>query len=162
MGNSGTDFNFSETGVADARFYIQAGGNVGLNCNTPASDLVVASGSGCSTPSSSLNAGDAQFTVASSRTFKENIAPVAVPDILDRIGQVGVYNYDFINGPKDRLGLIAEDFHEVLGRGDEKYINGGEVQVALWLAVQQLTAQNKALTERLNAVDKELASHQKQ
>lgn len=160
--NSGTDMNFSETGVADARLYLRAGGNVGIGCNAPNSDLVVASGGGCANPSSSLNAGDAQFTVASSRTFKENLSPVAVPDILDRIGQVGVYNYDFINGPKDRLGLIAEDFHEVLGRGDEKYINGGEVQVALWLAVQQLTAQNKALTERLNAVDKELASQQKQ
>ncbi len=160
--NSGTDMNFSETGVADARLYLRAGGNVGINCSAPNSDLVVASGGGCANPSSSLNAGDTQFTMASSRTFKENISPVAVPDILDRIGQVGVYNYDFINGPKDRLGLIAEDFHEVLGRGDEKYINGGEVQVALWLAVQQLTAQNKALTERLNAVDKELASQQKQ
>lgn len=159
--NNGNDFNFSETGVADARLYIQAGGNVGINCNTPGSDLVVASGGGCSNPSSNLNAGDAQFTVASSRTFKQNISPVAVPDILDRIGKVGVYNYDFINGPKDRIGLIAEDFHTVLGRGNEKYINGGEVQVALWLAVQKLAAENKALTERLNAIDKELAPQQK-
>ncbi len=162
LANSGNDLNFSETGVADARLYVQAGGNVGIGCSTPGSDLVVASGGGCANPSSSLNAGDAQFTVASSRTFKENLSPVEVPDILGRIGKVGVYNYDFINGPKNRIGLIAEDFHEVLGRGDEKYINGGEVQVALWLAVQQLTAQNKALTERLNALDKELASQKKQ
>jgi hypothetical protein len=57
--NAGNDFNFSETGVADARLYIQAGGNVGINCSTPGSDLVVASGGGCSNPSSSMNAGDA-------------------------------------------------------------------------------------------------------
>jgi hypothetical protein len=162
IANSGNDLNVSETGVADARLYVKAGGNVGIACNAPGARLVVASGGGCSTPSSSLNPGDAQFTVASSRTFKENLSPVAVPDVLDRIGKVGVYNYDFIDGPKDRIGLIAEDFHEVLGRGDEKYINGGEVQVALWLAVQQLTAQNKALTERLDALDKELALRQKQ
>lgn len=162
IANSGNDLNVSETGVADARLYVQAGGNVGIACNAPGARLVVASGGGCSTPSSSMNPGDAQFTVASSRTFKEHIAPVAIPDVLDRIGKVGVYNYDFIDGPKDRIGLIAEDFHEVLGRGDEKYINGGDVQVALWLAVQQLTAQNKALTERVNALDKELASQKKQ
>ena len=162
IANSTNDFNFSETGVADARLFLRAGGNVGIACNAPNSDLVVASGGGCVNPSSSMNAGDAQFTVASSRTFKENLEPVAVPDILDKIEKVGVYNYDFIDGPKDRLGLIAEDFHEVLGRGDEKYINGGEVQMALWLAVQQLTAQNKALTDRLNALDKELAEQKKQ
>jgi hypothetical protein len=161
LANSTNDFNFSETGVADARLFLKAGGNVGINCNAPGAALVVASGGGCSNPSSSLNPGDAQFTIASSRTFKQNIAPVAVPDILDRIEKVGVYNYDYIDGPKDRIGLIAEDFHGVLGRGDEKYINGSEVQVALWLAVQQLTAENKALTERLNALDKELASQHK-
>jgi hypothetical protein len=162
IANAGNDLNVSETGIADGRIYAQAGGNVGLNCNAPGFDLVIASGGACATPSSSINAGSTQFTAASSRTFKENISAIAVPDVLDKISKVGVYNYDFINGPKDRIGLIAEDFHEVLGRGDEKYIDGGEVQVALWLAVQQLTAQNKALTERLNALDKELASQPKQ
>lgn len=162
IANSTNDLNFSETSVADARLFLKAGGNVGIACNNPAAKFVVASGSGCSTPTSSLNPGDAQFTVASSRTFKENIAPVTVPDVLDRIEKVGVYNYDYIDGPKDRLGMIAEDFHEVFGRGDEKYINGGDVQVALWLAVQQLTAQNKALSERIDALDKELAASQPQ
>lgn len=157
IANNGNDLNVSETGVADARFFVQAGGNVGINCSTPGADLVIASGTGCTNPSSSINAGSTQFTVASSRTFKENITPIAVPNVLEKISKVGVYNYDYIDGPKDRIGLIAEDFHEILGRGDEKYINGGEVQVALWLAVQQLTEQNKALTERVNALDKELA-----
>jgi hypothetical protein len=133
---------------------VQAGGgNVGIGCTTPSAKLVVASAGGCSNPSSSLNPGDAQFTIASSRTFKENIAPVEEPDILDKIKDVGVYHYDYINGPKDRIGLIAEDFHKVFGRGDEKYLNGGDVQVALWLAVQQLTAENKALTQRLSKLE---------
>ena len=130
------------------------GGNVGINCLTPTSDLVIASAaSGCSTPSSSINAGASQFTVASSRTFKENIAPLSVPNILDKIADVDVYTYDFKKGPKDRLGLIAEDFHNVFGRGDEKFIDGSEVQMALWLAVQQLTEQNKALQQRLDQIE---------
>lgn len=138
------------------RMRITAAGNVGIGCDAPASDLVIASGTGCTTPSSSINAGSAQFTVASSRTFKENITPVQVPNILDRIAKVDVFQYDFKEGPKDRLGLIAEDFHQVFQRGDEKYIDGSEVQLALWMAVQQLTEQNKVLTNRLSTLEKEL------
>ena len=161
FGNATNDLNFSETGVADARLYLQAGGNVGINCSTPGSDLVIASGGGCNNPASNINAGATQFTVTSSRTFKENLQPVAVPGLLDKMGKVAVYNYDFINGPTDRLGMVAEEFHEIFGRGSEKLIDGNEVQLALWLAVQQLTEQNKALTERVNALDNELASQQK-
>lgn len=130
------------------------GGNVGINCLTPTSDLVIASSATtCATPSSSINAGSAQFTVASSRTFKENIEPISVQNILEKIEKVDVYTYDFKKGPKDRLGLIAEDFHGVFGRGDEKFIDGNDVQMALWLAVQELTAQNKKLQERLDQLE---------
>jgi hypothetical protein len=145
-----------------SKLFITGTGNIGINCNAPTSHLVIASGSGCSTPSSSINAGSAQFTVASSRTFKDNIAPLKMPNILSKIESVPVVTYDFKgSGPKDRLGLIAEDFHHVFQRGDEKYIDGQEVQMALWLAVQQLTTENKTLTERLNALEKQLASNPK-
>ena len=39
---------------------------------------------------------------------------------------------------KDKLGLMAEDFHQVFKRGSDTTINGQEVQMALWLAVQEL------------------------
>lgn len=126
---------------------------VGINCLFAASDLVIASGGGCSNPSSSMNAGDSQFTVASSRTFKENLSRVEVSDVLEKIETIDVYEYDFVNGPKDRVGLIAEDFHQIFGRGSEKYINGQEVQMALWLAVKELAAQNKALRERIEDLE---------
>jgi hypothetical protein len=136
------------------RLSITPNGNIGINCNAPGSQLVIASGGGCSTPASSINAGSTQFTVTSSRTFKENIAEVDVPNILDKIEAVPVVTYDFKNdGPKDRMGLIAEDFHQVFGRGDDKHIDGQDVQMALWLAVQQLTEQNKALKERLATLE---------
>ena len=60
-----------------------------------------------------------------------------------------MYTYDFINGPKDKLGLMSEDFHEVFGRGSDKYINHGDVQMALWLAVQELTNRVKELEAQL-------------
>jgi hypothetical protein len=147
-----------KTGGTTDRVLVDATGNVGINCNAPGSQLVIASGSGCSTPSSSINAGSAQFTIASSRTFKENLAPVTVPDILQKIASINVYNYDFIKGPKDRVGLMAEDFHQIFSRGSEKYIDGGEVQMALWLAVQQLAARNSELTQRITTLESALAA----
>ena len=136
------------------RVRISSTGNVGINCANPGAKLVVATtASTCATPSSSMNPGDAQFTVASSRTWKENIEEFDASGILDKIEKINVYKYDFVDGPKDKIGLIAEDFHEVFNRGDEKFINGNEVQMALWLAVQELSARNKELTERLNALE---------
>lgn len=136
------------------RVRIDTAGNVGIGTTAPGSQLVIANGA----TTSSINAGSAQFTVASSRTFKENITSVDVPDILTKIEGVPVVTYDFRNnGPKDRLGLIAEDFHKVLGRGDDKHIDGQDVQMALWMAVQKLTAENKALTERLAKIEGTLA-----
>jgi hypothetical protein len=132
---------------------ILTNGDTGIRCNTPASDFVISATTNCSGSQSSINAGSAQFTVSSSRTIKENLEPVAVPDLLERMSKVDVYTYDFKQGPKDRLGLMAEDFHAVFERGSDKVIDGNEVQMALWLAVQQLTAQNKALQERLTALE---------
>jgi hypothetical protein len=140
------------------RVRIQNDGDVGINCNNPASDLVVASGGGCSTPSSSINAGATAFTASSSRYIKENLEPVRVPGILEKISSIDVYNYDFIGGPKNKVGLMAEDFHQVFQRGSDKLLDGQEVEMALWLAVKELTAQNKQLTERLSALEADLAA----
>src|SRR6185295_544914 len=127
-----------------------SGGKFALGCNAPDHrlDLGNVPGAACSTATSRsfIDAGSTTFTASSSRSIKENLAPVQVPAILDKISAVGVYSYDFIEGPKDKIGLMAEDFHTVFGRGSDKMLNGQEVQMALWLAVQELTAQNKQLT----------------
>ena len=146
---SATDIGFRHTAAGTTVVDI-VNGNLGIGTTSPGSQLVVANGA----TTSSVNAGATQFTVASSRTFKENIEPIEVPDILKKIEAVPVVTYDFKdNGPKHRLGLIAEDFHTVLGRGDDKHIDGQDVQMALWMAVQKLTAENKALTERLSKLE---------
>ncbi|HXH40398.1 MAG TPA: tail fiber domain-containing protein [Thermoanaerobaculia bacterium] len=153
-----TFFTGTSGGAVTEHVRVTVGGNVGINCNAPTFAFMIGSGSGCSTPTSGVNPGSTSFTVASSRTFKENIAPIDVPDILNKIEAVPVVTYDFKNnGPKDRLGLIAEDFHQVFDRGSDKYIDGQDVQMALWMAVQKLTAENKALTERLSKLEGALA-----
>jgi hypothetical protein len=113
--------------------------------NTPGTDCSAVS------PRSFIDAGSTIFTASSSRSIKQNLAPVQIANILDKISQVEVYNYDFINGPKDKIGLMAEDFHTVFGRGSDKEINGQEVEMALWLAVQELTGRIAELEARLSA-----------
>ncbi len=137
-------------------------GNVGLGCNNATADLTVnsstnASATACGTGTeSTMNAGDTAFVVTSSRTYKENLQPVVVDNVLSKIEEIGVYNYDFINGPKDRVGLMAEDFHQIFGRGPDNRLSGQEVQMALWLAVKELTGQNRQLIERLTEVESQL------
>ncbi len=141
-------------------------GNLGLGCNAATADLTVnsstnASGTACGTGTeSTMNAGDTAFVVTSSRTYKENLQEVVVDNVLNKIEGIGVYNYDFIDGPKDRVGLMAEDFHEIFGRGPDNRLSGQEVQMALWLAVKELTGQNRQLIDRLTEVEARLQAEQ--
>ena len=130
---------------------IDADGDLCIGCgvNNIANDLEVVNGG----TTSAMNAGDTGFTVTSTREAKKNIQPVGTSDVLSKISEIDVVTYDYIDGPQDKLGLIAEDFHGVFGRGSDKVINGQEVQMALWLAVQELTAQNRELQQRLEELE---------
>lgn len=147
---------FAANGAENLRFTGQAGGRLGIGCaQSISADIVLnaAGGGACgSGTESTINAGATQFTVTSSRTIKENVEPVEVKDILARISSVGVYRYDFISGPDDNLGLMAEDFHEVFGRGSDKLLDGQEVTMALWLAVRELTSRTDDLARRNEAL----------
>lgn len=139
-------------------------GNLGLNCSTPnGQDFTIhsgtnASGVSCNSGTRSwINAGDVAVSGTSSRTIKENLRPVGDDDVLEKIAAIDVYTYDFISGQKDRIGLMAEDFHQVFGRGSDKILHGQEVQMALWLAVQQLTARNEQLAEELAEIKSRLS-----
>jgi hypothetical protein len=159
-GGDGLFSIFDQNGAEAARFSSAAGGRLGIGCNTPEHDIDLGGtvGAACSGQASRsfIDAGSTSFTASSSRTLKENLEPVRVPDILDKISAVGVYNYDFIHGPKNKIGLMAEDFHTIFEHGSDKLLNGQDVEMALWLAVQQLTAQNKTLEKRLEQLETQL------
>ncbi len=130
-------------------------GNLGVGCNNATADLTINSSTNAGTTAcgggteSTMNAGDTAFVVTSSRSYKENLEPIVVDDVLTKIAGIEVYNYDFIDGPKDRVGLMAEDFHQVFGRGSDKRLSGQEIQMALWLAVKELTQRNETLESEL-------------
>ena len=139
-----------------------AAGDVGIGTEGPSADLDIAR----SGTYSRINAGSSTFTTSSSRTLKENIRPCDASGLLSRVATVPVYTYDWkqdrFDGEeedrRDHLGLIAEDFHTILGRGSDKEINGQEVQMVLWMAVQELHAENTELRARLDRIETLLAA----
>jgi hypothetical protein len=150
----GEDFRLSGVGSS----WFSSAGNVAIGCksNITSKFVIGSSRASCATaPFSSINPGDSTFTTSSSRTLKENLQSVDGSGILDRLASIDVYQYDFIDGPKDKLGLMAEDFHKVFGRGSDQTINGQEVDMALWLAVKELIVQNR----ELNAEIEKLKNH---
>jgi hypothetical protein len=128
---------------------------VGIGTITPDHDLEIGSGT-----YSEIDAGESQFTTSSSREYKENIHSVYVGSILDKILKIPVSTYDFKKEYNDddtkrtnKMGLIAEDFYEIFGRGSAKELNGQEVQMALWLAVQELKTENDKLIARIETLE---------
>lgn len=151
----GLSSSYSATNVAIS--FPVSGDTVGVNCTdgaTPAAastaNFVVGDGDGCDGVYTAITAGSLPV-VSSSRALKKNLQPVASEDILEKIAGVEVYTYDFLNGTEDQMGLVAEDFHQVFGRGSDKMLSTNEVQMALWLAVQELTGEIEALKAELAA-----------
>lgn len=153
-GGDGLISLFNHSGAETFRFTSAGGGRIAVGCRANlTADIEVNDGSGpasaCGAGTySRVSAGQTQFTVSSSRSLKTDLEPVQPNGILDSISQVGVYTYDFIDGPADRIGLMAEDFHEIFKRGSQTELSGQEVQMALWLAVQELTSRTDALAQR--------------
>ena len=132
---------------------INNAGNVGIGTTGPDHDLEIGTGT-----YSEIDAGESTFTTGSSRTFKQNIKNVTLnQSILRQISKIPVTTYDFkpeICNASDydgkctnKIGLIAEDFHQIFKRGDEKSLSGDEVKMALWLAVQELKLENTQMKQ---------------
>jgi len=155
------DSNDTWSGYFQGNVYVRD--NVGIGTTAPDHDLEIGTGT-----YSEIDAGEAQFTTSSSRTFKENIEPVYVNNILDKIAEIPVNTYDFKpelcndidEKCKNKIGLIAEDFHVIFERGSDKQLSGQEIQMALWLGIQELKAerdnlksQNQQILNRLETLE---------
>jgi hypothetical protein len=148
-------------GDGNKRLYINSSGQAGISCTDPDHVLEIGgTGTGCNTGAGSyLNAaGDTAFTANSSRIWKENIATVAVDDILTRIMNTPVRRYDwkeeYCDGPAclNKIGFIAEEFYPVLEHGDDKHINGQDVAMAEWLGLQKLIEVTSALDLKIQGL----------
>jgi hypothetical protein len=48
---------------------------------------------------------------------------------------------------------MAEDFHQIFGRGSDKLLDGQEVDMALWLAIQELAERAQQVQAKDQALD---------
>lgn len=154
-GTEGERFRISGTGTPN-----WFSGPISLNCSQNNSHHLMvhagvnAQGVDCTAGAASwIDAGDAAWSFSSSREIKENIVPLEVNGVLSSVESAVVYSYDFIDGPQDKIGLMAEDFARVLGTGDGKTIHGGDISMALWLAVQELIRENRELKGRVEELE---------
>lgn len=61
--------------------------------------------------------------------------------------------FEIIPGPKDRMGVMAEDFHTIFGRGSNTSINGDEVRWTMWLSIQALIKEVNSLKTRVETLE---------
>jgi hypothetical protein len=111
---------------------------------------------GCNLP-----AGSGVFTCTSSRTTKENFAPIDGEDLLTRLGAVPVSTWNYINeaGGVRHIGPMAEDFHAAFGLGPDSASIGVQDLASVSLAaVQALEARTRALMAEKEQLREETAA----
>jgi hypothetical protein len=150
-GHSG--LNFAESGVADGRLYLQAGGNVGIGTTSPAFTLEV-NGTVCA----------AQFCNPSDVRVKQDVAPLA--DVLDRLADLRAVTYRPVKAATaercpPQIGILAQDaqvaFPELvveMGSAGLKAVDYAGLAGVLVGAVQELVARNAAMATRLGELER--------
>ena len=152
------DLNFVESGVADYRLYLKAGGNIGIGTNTPGARLEVNGGIKC------IGA----VNTSSDARFKLNLQPLT--RALNQTVRLRGVSYDWNRasfpdkGFDDRrqLGFIAQEVREVLPEvvteDAHGYLSIGYSAIipVLAEAVKELNAKHDAALQQKDAEIAEL------
>ncbi|MDY7094871.1 MAG: tail fiber domain-containing protein [Acidobacteriota bacterium] len=105
------------------------------------------------------------FNPTSDRNLKHGFETVDGGEVLDRLAQLPIQRWTYRHDTTPHLGPVAQDFHAAFGLGaDDRHISttdaDGVALVAiqelnrrLLAAVSELEAQNRALTERIEALE---------
>lgn len=102
---------------------------------------------------SGIGAAGAIGAALSDATLKENVVPI--DDVLDKLDSIRGVQYDFIDGEKDQIGVIAQEvkevFPELVIEGHDSFLRvnyAGLAAVAIQ-AVKELKARLEAVEEKL-------------
>ncbi|MFH1373935.1 MAG: tail fiber domain-containing protein [bacterium] len=96
------------------------------------------------------------WTNASDRNLKENFSPVDSREILEKIVQLPItqWNYRSENDNITHIGPIAQDFHELFGvGGDDKSISTIDPAGISLVAIQELAKQNQEMRQRIDQLE---------
>lgn len=94
----------------------------------------------------------------SSRQLKERITPFCGIEALRVAERIPVYRWSYSAVPEERhIGPMAEDVHEFAHVGEERSLSPGDVSGIALAAVQELAAENRALRQRVEALERRFA-----
>jgi hypothetical protein len=144
----GSGLNFVETGKADARLFLRAGGKVGIGTTRPNFDLEV-KGTVCAQ----------QFCNPSDVRLKRDVAPLG--GVLDRLADVHGVTWR----PQDRdgrqVGVLAQQVEQAFpelvvrfGDDDLRAVDYAGLTGVLVEAVHELLATNATLAARLGELER--------
>lgn len=91
---------------------------------------------------------------ASSRKFKENFEQVSGDDMLEKINQLELVKYNYINESDSfkHFGAMAEEWYSVFGLGDNSSISGNDVGMVALKGIQQLSQEISNLKDQIATV----------
>jgi len=110
------------------------------------------------------------WTNGSSRTFKENGRPATGQDLLDKIANLPVDHYNFINSNETHIGPYAEDFvatfdvgvvRESDGKRDDQYLAASDVAGVALAGVKELLNSIDQLKEENSQLKKQNADFER-
>lgn len=136
---------------ADNEFRIRYNGGIRLRVSTAANGNTPGAGGnvGCD-----LTVAVPTWTCASSRTLKENYAPVNGEDVLIRLRSVPVTTWNMIGADENvlHLGPVAEDFYQAFALGlGPTAIGMGDIDGVNLAAAKALEVRTTDLQAQLNA-----------
>jgi hypothetical protein len=92
----------------------------------------------------------------SSIHLKENITEVSLQKVLDLVGELNVYTWNYIDNTQDNkhIGPMAQDFYQSFGLGrDNEHISSLDVSGVSLVAIQALYARIKELEEKVKSIE---------
>ncbi|MEZ4954293.1 MAG: tail fiber domain-containing protein [Saprospiraceae bacterium] len=87
--------------------------------------------------------------------MKENITPVNSAEVLDKIMQLPITQWNYIKEDDaiKHIGPMAQDFYEAFGLGrDEKTISTIDPAGVALVAIQELNKKQKELNAKINEI----------
>jgi len=134
--NAGAQFQISRVGTGVAEFALTETGNGVFQGTVTANGVVL----------------------TSSRTKKQDIAPVDEDGLLDKVLQLPIQSWRYSDPDLDaaHIGPMAEDFHEVFGLGDGRHLDLIDTTGITIAALQAATNEYRG---RLSYLDRELATY---
>jgi hypothetical protein len=136
----------------DGVHFHPASGNVGIGTPTPGSKLDVNGKLRCEV-----------LEVTSDRNAKTNIRSLDRAELLRKLGDIEVFEWEYTNSPGVRhVGPMAQDFHGNFGVGsDDRHINPMDAASIAIASVQALKQELKGRDERLLEKDRQLSAMRK-